>query len=58
MGKIQELVDRMDPKAAAIEIAEVMRKLFGLIDEEARLDFVMNVTGDTGTDKVGGLVHL
>jgi hypothetical protein len=58
MGKIQQLVDRMDPKAAAIEIAEVMKNLFGLIDEKARLDFVMNVTGDAGTDKVGGLVHL
>jgi hypothetical protein len=58
MGKIQQLVDRMDPKAAAVEIAEVMRKLFALIDEQTRLDFVMNVTGDTGTDKVGGLVHL
>jgi hypothetical protein len=58
MGKIQKLVDHMDPKMAAIEIAEVMKKLFGLIDEQARLDFVMNVTGDAGTDKVGGLVHL
>ena len=58
MGKIQKLVDHMDPKTAAIEIAEVMKKLFGLIGEKARLNFVMNVTGDAGTDKVGGLVHL
>ena len=58
MGKIQQLVDGMDPKAASVEIAQVMRKLFGLIDEQARIDFVMNVTGDAGTDKMGGLVHL
>ncbi|MGD2270937.1 MAG: hypothetical protein PVI06_11105 [Desulfobacterales bacterium] len=58
MSKIQELVDKMDPQTAASEIAEVMKKLFSLLDEESRIEFVMNVTGDAGKDKVGGLVHL
>ena len=58
MRSIQELVDSMDPKKAAAEIAEVMKKLFYLLDEESRLEFVMKITGDAGKDKVGGLVHL
>jgi len=58
MNKIQELVDGMDPKAAAAEISEVMKRLFSFLGEEARLDFIMSVIGDTGKDKIGGLVHL
>lgn len=58
MNKIQELVDSMDPKAAAAEISEIMKRLFSLLGEESRLDFIMSVIGDTGKDKIGGLVHL
>jgi len=58
MEKIKDLVDSMDPKDAAAEIAGVMKDLFSLLDEGARLEFVMNIIGDTGEDKVGGLVHL
>ncbi len=58
MGKIQELVDSMDPQAAAAEIAEVVKRLFSFLGEEVRLDFVMSVIGDARKDKVGGLVHL
>jgi hypothetical protein len=31
MSSIQELVDEMDPKTAAAEIAMVMKKLFSLL---------------------------
>ncbi len=58
MEKIKDLVNSMDPKDAAAEIAAVMKALFSLLDEGARLEFVMNIIGDTGEDKVGGLVHL
>jgi len=55
---IQELVNSMDPEDAAVAIAFVMKKLFPLLDESARIKFVMNLVGDSGEDEVASLVHL
>ncbi|MGD9075588.1 MAG: hypothetical protein PVJ69_10280 [Desulfobacteraceae bacterium] len=57
-SKIGELVDSMDPEKAAAELAHVIKKLFPLLGEEARLSFVMNLVGESGQDKVASLVHL
>ena len=56
--QIQSLIDTMDPKEAASTIAHILKKLFPLLDEDARLQFVMNLIGDAATDKVASLVHL
>jgi flagellar motility protein MotE (MotC chaperone) len=58
VDKIQELVNSMNPDEAASAIALVMKNLFSLLDEEARLKFVMNLVGESGEDKVASLVHL
>lgn len=58
VDKIQELVNSMNPDEAASAIALVMKNLFPLLDEEARLKFVMNLVGESGEDKVASLVHL
>jgi len=55
---IQQIVDRMDPEEAASAIALVTKRLFPLLNEEARLKFIMSLGGDSGEDKVGSLVHL
>jgi hypothetical protein len=55
---VQQLVDELSPEKAIKEIAEVVKKLFPLLEEESRLNFVMNLIGDTGKDKVASLVHL
>jgi len=55
---IQELVNSMDPEDAAVAIAFVMKNLFPLLDESARIKFVMNLVGDSGEDEVASLVHL
>ncbi len=39
-------------------MAAIIKKLFPLLEEQARLNFVMNLIGDAGTDKVSSLVHL
>lgn len=57
-SKIEELVDSMEPEKAATELVRVMKKLYPLLREEARLSFVMNLVGESGEDKVGSLVHL
>ena len=60
MGKktIQQIAEDMSPETALKEIAMVAKRLFSLLDEKARLDFVMDLIGDAGTDKVASLVHL
>jgi hypothetical protein len=60
MGKktIQQIADDMSPEAALKEIAVVARRLLSLLDEKARLDFVINVIGDSEVDKLASLVHL
>ena len=60
MGKktIQQIVDDMSPAKALKEIAMAAKRIFALVDEKARLDFVMDLIGDAGTEKVASLVHL
>ena len=57
-GKIQELVESMDPLEAAMEMADAAKKLFSVLGEEALRDFLTDLIGDGGQDKVTGLVHL
>ncbi len=55
---IQQVIEEMPPERALKEIANAARSLFSLLDEKARLDFVINLVGDTGEGKVSSLVHL
>jgi hypothetical protein len=55
---LHQILDEMDPESAIKEIGLVVKKLLPLIEEKARLDFVMTLIGDTGQDKVASLVHL
>lgn len=56
--KLQEIIDSMEPEEAASAIAIILKRLFPLLHEEARLRFVVNLIGDSGDDKVTSLVHL
>jgi hypothetical protein len=56
--KIQSLVNSMEPQEAASALASVIKDLFPLLDEDARIRFVMNLIGDSGDEKVSSLVHL
>jgi hypothetical protein len=53
-----QILDEMEPENAIKEIGLAVKQLFPLIEEKARLDFVMTLIGDTGQDKVTSLVHL
>lgn len=57
-NKIQAFVNNMEPQEAASALALVIKGLFPLLDEDARIRFVMNLIGDSGDDKVTSLVHL
>lgn len=57
-GRIEQLIEAMDPVEAAGEIADAAKKLFSLLGEEARREFLTKLIGDEGQDKITGLVHL
>jgi hypothetical protein len=57
-GRMQQLVESMDPLDAAVEMADAAKKLFSLLGEEALRDFLTNLIGDGGQDKITGVVHL
>ncbi|MBU3943326.1 MAG: hypothetical protein KJ900_12235 [Proteobacteria bacterium] len=58
MDEIQEIIDRMGPEAALNRLGVVLRGLFSQVNEELRLNFVVNLIGEAGADKVASLVHL
>jgi hypothetical protein len=58
MAGIQEHLDRMTPEKALAEITAALKKLLPLMTEEVRLDFVVNLIGGAGDDKVSSMVHL
>jgi hypothetical protein len=56
--KLQQLIETMEPQEALQAIAQVVRKLFSLLGEEAWQDFVVTLVGETATDRTAGMVHL
>ena len=46
---LQQIVDKLAPRRRPLkEMAAIIKKLFPLLEEQARLDFVMNLIGDAG----------
>jgi hypothetical protein len=58
MAGIQEWLGNMAPEAALAEIGMALKKLLPAVSEENRLNFVVNLIGGAGDDKVASLVHL
>ena len=58
MEEIQRIIDSIDPQKAFTEISKVLKVLFSTLGEEARSQFLWDLMGETGGDKVSSLVHL
>jgi len=58
LNKIQQVVDTMDPEEALKAIAGALKNLFSLLGEEAWVNFVIDLAGEPGTDKLSSMVHL
>ena len=58
MTEIEKLIDRMEPEDALTAIAAVANKLLSQISDEARLDFVVSLIGESGADKISSMVNL
>jgi ribosomal protein S3AE len=55
---MQEYLKKLAPEKALKEISLAVKDLFPLLGQEARLNFVVNLIGDTGVDKVASMVNL
>jgi hypothetical protein len=58
MDEIQEIINQIETQKAMTRLGVVLRGLFSQVSEELRLDFVVNLIGEAGADKVASLVHL
>ncbi len=58
MTEIEKIINRMAPEEALAAIAAVANKLLSQISDEARLNFVVSLIGDTGSDKISSMVNL
>ena len=58
MDEIQKIINQTGPEKALAGLGAVLRELVSQVSEELRLDFVVNLIGEAGADKVASLVHL
>jgi len=58
MEEIQRIIDSIDPQKALTEISKALKVLFSALGEEARSQFLWDLMGESGGDKVSSLVHL
>ena len=58
MEEIHKMIDTLDPQKALTEISKILKTLFSTLDEESRSQFLWELMGESGGDKVSSLVHL
>lgn len=58
MAGIKEIPKSMTPAQAMAEIAAKLKTILPLVTDEERLNFVVNLIGGAGDDKVSSMVHL
>ena len=58
MNEITKILNTMDPEDAATQIAVALKQLLPLLGEEGRNQFIMNLLGESGQDKIASMVHL
>jgi len=58
MEEILKIVDRMDPEDALRELSKVLKVLLSTLGEASRSQFLWDLMGESGGDKVSSMVHL
>lgn len=57
-GKLQQILDGMEPGQAVAAIAPALKSILAHLDEEARVGFVTSLLEESGADKVASMVNL
>lgn len=55
--EFQRMIDSMDPLEAASLLSDAARKLFSILDDEARQSFLLNLVEGVDQGSEVGLVH-
>ncbi len=58
MNEILKIISNMNPEEAAAQTAVALKQLMPLLGDEERTQFIMDIIGDNGRDKVSSMVHL
>lgn len=58
MKELQQILDTMEPAEALAKFLPVLKSLLSHLDEEARVQHVLQLLGGAGEDKVGSMVNL
>ena len=58
MAGIMACLEHTAPEAALKEIGTALKQLLPAVSEEGRMNFVMQLLGGAGDDKVASMVHL
>lgn len=58
MNELEKIISRMEPDAALAALARLADTLLSHAGEEARLNFVLSLIGESGTDKLSSMVNL
>jgi hypothetical protein len=56
--KLKQIIEQMEPGEAVSSLALVLKDLFPLLDEGDQVQFIVNLVGSAGDDKVASMVHL
>lgn len=57
-NRIEDLLTGLDPEAALAAMAKAAKKIFPLLDADAKLAFWVSLLGEPGGDNVASMVHL
>jgi hypothetical protein len=58
MNQIEKILTSLAPEEAARQTAAALKQLFPLLGEEGRSRFIVDLVGETGSDKISSMVHL
>ncbi len=58
MAGISKILEGLAPSRALAEIGGALKKILPLVTAEDRLNFVVQLLGGAGDDKVASMVHL
>lgn len=58
MDELFKIISHMAPEEALAQITMILERLLADLDKDARERFLMNLIGQSESDKLAGLVHL
>jgi hypothetical protein len=58
MSQLAKIMKQMDPESVLKEVGQALKTIFPVVSEESRGEFLLELVGESQSDKVSSLVHL